>query len=114
VTETTGLVTDDRGEPVKDYAVVIFARDRQKWGAPSRWIRTARSDQDGRFKIGGLPSGEYFACAVDFLEPGQERDLEFLDRIQPLATRFARDEGETHMLKLKLHIASPDEIRQQD
>jgi hypothetical protein len=53
VTETTGLVTDDRGEPVKDYAVVIFARDRQKWGAPSRWIRTARSDQDGRFKIGG-------------------------------------------------------------
>jgi 5-hydroxyisourate hydrolase-like protein (transthyretin family) len=114
VTETTGLVTDDRGEPVKDYAVVIFARDRQKWGASSRWIRTARSDQDGRFKIGGLPSGEYFACAVDFLEPGQERDLEFLDRIQTLATRFALDEGETHMLKLKLHIASPDEIRQQD
>ena len=100
VTETTGLVTDERGEPVRDYAVVIFARDRQKWGSPSRWVRTARSDQDGRFKIGGLPPGEYFAYAVDFIE---EHDPEFLDRIETLATRFALGEGETQMLKLKLH-----------
>ena len=103
VTETTGLVTDERGEPVKDYAVVIFARDRQKWESHSRSVRTARSDQDGRFKIGGLPSGEYFAYAMDFIEPGQERDPEFLDRIQTLATRFALGEGETQMLNLKLH-----------
>ena len=105
VTETTGLVTDQRGEPVKDYAVVIFSRDRQKWDSRSRSVRAARSDQDGRFKIGGLPSGEYFAYAVDFIEPGQERDPEFLDRIQALATRFALGEGESHTLDLKLHTA---------
>jgi hypothetical protein len=105
VTETTGVVTNERGEPVTDYAVVIFARDRQKWGWHSRSVRTARSDQDGRFTIGGLPSGEYFAYAVDFLEPGQERDLEFLDRIQTLATPFALGEGETRMLNLKLHTS---------
>jgi hypothetical protein len=105
VTETIGSVTDERGEPVKDYAVVIFARDRQKWGSHSRSVRTARSDQDGRFKIGGLPSGEYFAYAVDFLEPGQERDPDFLDRIQTLATRFSLGEGETQTLNLKLHTA---------
>jgi hypothetical protein len=105
VTEVMGLVTDQRGEPVKDYAVVIFARDRQKWGSHSRSVRTARSDQDGRFKIGGLPSGEYFAYAMDFIEPGQERDLEFLDRIQTLATRFTLGEGETQMLNLKLRDA---------
>jgi hypothetical protein len=58
VTATTGLVTDQRDERVKDYAVVIFARDRQKWESHSRSIRTARSDQDGRFRIGGLPPGE--------------------------------------------------------
>src|SRR5205085_2269712 len=38
MTETTGLVMDQRGEPVKDYSVVIFARDRQKWRSPSRAV----------------------------------------------------------------------------
>jgi hypothetical protein len=104
-TETTGLVTDPRGEPVKDYAVVIFARNRQKWDSPSRSVRTARSDQDGRFKIGGLPSGEYFAYAVDFIEPGQEHDPEFLDRIQTLATRFTLGDGDVRVLNLKLQAA---------
>jgi hypothetical protein len=103
VTEITGRVTDERGEAVKDYAVVIFAGDRQRWGSHSRSVRTARSDQDGRFKIGGLPSGEYFAYAVDFLEPGQERNLEFLDGIQTMATPFALGEGETQVLNLKVH-----------
>jgi protocatechuate 3,4-dioxygenase beta subunit len=105
VTETTGLVTDQRGEPVKDYAVVIFPRDRQKWESHSRSVRTARSDQDGRFKIRGLPSGQYFAYATDFIEPGQEHDHEFLDRIHTHATGFALGEGETQILNLKLHTA---------
>ena len=102
-TETTGLVTDQRGEPVKDYAVVVFPRDPQRWIPHSRSVRTARSDQEGRFRIGGLPSGDYFAYAVEFVEPGQERDSEFLDKIQPLATRFTLDEGGTRMLSLKLN-----------
>jgi hypothetical protein len=102
VTATTGLVTDQRDERVKDYAVVIFARDRQKWESHSRSVRTARSDQDGRFRIGGLPPGVYLAYAIDFVEPGQERDVEFLDRIQARATAFELGEGETRMLNLKL------------
>jgi hypothetical protein len=102
-TETTGLVTDQRGEPVRDYAVVVFARDPQKWGPHSRSVRTARSDQDGRFRIGGLPSGDYFGYAVDFIEPGQERDAEFLDRIQTSATPFTLGEGGTRILSLKLN-----------
>jgi carboxypeptidase family protein len=105
VTETMGLVRDQRGEPITDYSVVIFARDQQKWESHSRSVRTARSDQDGRFKIGGLPPGEYFAYAIDFIEPGQERDPEFLDRIQARATRFALGEGEAQMLNLTLHTA---------
>jgi hypothetical protein len=40
---------------------------------------------------------------VDFIEPGQEHDPEFLDRIETLATQFALGEGETQTLKLKLH-----------
>jgi hypothetical protein len=40
-------------------------------GSPSRSVRTARPDQDGRFKVSGLPPGEYFASAVDFIEPAR-------------------------------------------
>jgi hypothetical protein len=103
MTEAIGLVADQRGEPVKDYSVVIFSRDRQRWESPSRSVRAARSDQDGRFRISGLPSGEYFACAIDVIEPGQESDPDFLDRIQALAARFSLTEGETKTLNLKLN-----------
>ena len=105
ISETSGLVTNDRNEPVKDYLVVIFSKDRQKWVPHSRAVRSVRSDQDGRFKVGGLPSGEYFAYATDFIEPGQENDVEFLDRIQPSATRFLLGDGETHTVNLTLHPA---------
>jgi hypothetical protein len=103
MTEAIGLVADQRGEPVKDYSVVIFSRDRQRWESPSRSVRAARSDQDGRFRISGLPSGEYFACAIDVIEPGQESDPDFLDRIQAIAARFSLTEGETKTLNLKLN-----------
>jgi carboxypeptidase family protein len=105
INQTIGLVVNERNEPVKDYLVVIFSKDRQKWSPQSRAVRSVRSDQDGRFTVGGLPSGEYFAYATDFIEPGQEHDVEFLDRIQPLATRFLLGDGETHTVNLTLHPA---------
>ena len=105
VTAISGLVTNARGEPVKDYSAIAFAQDREKWKMSGRYQGTGRPDQDGRFKIGGLPAGEYFAYAVDFIEPGQERDPEFLDRIQPLATRFTLGEGDARVLNLKLQAA---------
>jgi hypothetical protein len=56
-------------------------------------------------KVGALPSGEYFAYAIDFIEPGQESALELLERIQMLATRFSLGEGETTTVNLKLTVA---------
>src|SRR5262249_38715316 len=37
VTELSGAVTNPRGEPVKDYSVVVFARERERWGFQSRY-----------------------------------------------------------------------------
>ena len=81
---------------------MLFARDRGKWQPQSRYIRTARPDQDGRFKISGLPAGDYLAIAVDFVEQGQANDPEFLDRIQDRAVRFSLGENEAKALDLKL------------
>ena len=102
ITDVSGLVMNSRGEPAKDYWAVLFARDRGKWQPQSRYIRTARPDQDGRFKISGLPAGDYLAIALDFIEQGQANDPEFLDRIQDRAVRFSLGENEAKALDLKL------------
>lgn len=105
-TEVSGLVTNTRSEPVKDYSVVVFSRERERWGYMSRYFQTGRPDQDGRFKIRGLPAGDYYAIALDYLEPGEASDPEYLDRIKARANSFSLNEGETKTLDLKISSAS--------
>ena len=61
-----------------------------------------RPDQDGRFKVTGLPAADYYAVALDYIESGQWSDPEFLDRASLRATRFTLDEAQTKVLDLKL------------
>jgi hypothetical protein len=102
VTGVSGLVATSGGVRAKDYWAIVFARDREKWHPSSRYVRSSRPDQDGRFKISGLPAGDYLAVAVDFIEPGQANDPEFLDRMQNRGTSLTLGEGEAKALDLKL------------
>jgi hypothetical protein len=105
--QITGGVTDSRGQTVKDYSVVVFARDREKWTLPqTRYIRQSQADQAGRFKVTGLPAGEYYAIAVDYIEAGEANDPELLDRVKDRATAFTLDDGGTKVLDLKLSSTS--------
>ena len=85
------------------YAVVAFAADRDQWVPQGRFFGAAHPDQDGRFKISGLPAGEYLLIAVDRIDPGESSDPEFLERIRTKATRFSLIEGETKSIDLKLN-----------
>ena len=99
----TGAVTGTSGEPAKDYTVVIFADDPQKWtGNDTRWVMSARADQQGQFKIADAPPGAYFAIAVEYVPQGEWRDPAWLERASKTATRFTLDEGATRTLSLKL------------
>jgi hypothetical protein len=80
----------------------VFAEDEARWGFPTRFISTGRPDQDGRFRIRGLPPERYAALAVEYLEPGEELNPETLERLRPSATIFALAEGEVRALDLKL------------
>jgi hypothetical protein len=62
----------------------------------------AKPDQQGRFRISGLPPGKYVAAVVDALEPGAEFDPDVLERLEPLSSRLTVGEGETKSVALKL------------
>jgi len=102
MTDVSGQVSDSHGARVKQYAVVVFARDRERWALGTRYVRSARADQDGRFVIRGLPPGAYYALAVGELEPGDSVEPEFLDRMRSQATAFSLGDGEAETLDLQI------------
>ena len=90
----SGSVRTDGGEPAKDYVVIVFADDPDRWGPMSRHVGSARPDQQGQFEVKGLPPGNYLALAVDHLEEGQDRDPEFLQQMRPVGHELrARESG---------------------
>jgi protocatechuate 3,4-dioxygenase beta subunit len=104
VTTVSGTVSDERNRVVLDATVVVFADERSKWGAHSRFIQSARPDQQGRFTIRSLPPGKYVAIAVDYLEPGNERDPDLLQEWRPRGTAFTLSQGETRAIELRLSV----------
>jgi hypothetical protein len=101
-TDLSGRVTDTKGAAVTDVTVVVLPGDETLWTYQSRFVRTARPDQDGRFQIQGLPPFDrYLAVPVQALEDGQAGDPEFLARIRSLGVSFSLSEGEAHALDLR-------------
>ena len=104
VTEITGRVTDTRGTAITDATIVVFPADDSRWTYLSRFIRTARPDQDGLFQVRGLPAlDRYFAIAVQGLEDGQANDPDYLATIREKAVSFSLNEGETRALDLRFN-----------
>jgi hypothetical protein len=98
----SGDVRDSRGQLASRYAVVLFPDDDRRWTPDSRFISSGRADQNGRFRIDGMPDGEYLVAAVEFLESGEERDPELLRQLRSRATRVTLGEGETRTISLRL------------
>jgi hypothetical protein len=68
----------------------------------TRYLRVVRPDQDGRFRIRGLPPGSYEATAIESLEQGRQFVPDVQARLRDTARRFTVREGETLALDLKL------------
>lgn len=102
LTQVSGTVTDGGGSVATDGSVIVFADDPDKWGPQSRFIASARPDQQGRFTVPALPPGRYLAIAVTYLEPGEERHPERLEEWRRRATAFTLGEGEARVVDLRL------------
>ena len=101
-TELNGSVTSGN-RPANDYTLVVFADDPEKWTMPqTRYVRSTRPNQEGRYIVENLPPGTYYAVALEYLAQGDSNDPEVLDRLKSRATRFTIAEGEVQTLNLKL------------
>jgi hypothetical protein len=99
LTSVSGTVQSRDGP--RDHAVVVFADDASRWTYPSRFIRAARTDRQGRFEIKGLPAGaRYLAAAVEYLEDGEEEDSQLLERLRDRAVSFTLGDGEQRSIQL--------------
>lgn len=101
-TVIAGLVTNDRGETLKDYSIIVFAQDRARWTPGSRYLRTGRPDQHGRYKVSGLPEGDYYAVALEYVDQDDLNDPDFLDRARTKATKVSVGDGDVKSLDLRL------------
>ena len=95
-----GMIQDAKSQAVIDGTIVVFAADSGKWREESRMIRSARTDQNGRFEIRGLPPGEYLAVALDYVRENQWNDPEFLEELRSRADKFSLNESENRQLNL--------------
>jgi hypothetical protein len=106
VTALSGLVTDTRGNPVLDATVVVFPANEKLWTYQSRFIKAARPDQEGRYRMTALPGGEnYLVIALQGLDDGQAGDPEFLASVRDLAAKLDIGDGETKSVDVKLSSA---------
>lgn len=105
--QLTGSVREGTsGPPVPGASVLLYPAEAQLIGPNSRYIRTARSGQQGEFSLQGLVPGEYKLCAVLDHESGAEFDPEFLHSLDRVSKTIALSAGQTSNETLEA-VASP-------
>ena len=101
-TVVSGQLSDGDGAALGDGTVIVFADDSSKWMENSRWVQTARPDQQGRYEIKGLPPGDYLAVAVSYVEDGSWNDPEYLGSLRRYAQMLTLTEGQSYSAALKV------------
>jgi protocatechuate 3,4-dioxygenase beta subunit len=102
VATVTGQVVDQKGTTGPDGTVLLFPADATKWYEGSRFVRVARPDQRGQYRIPGVLPGEYWLVAIDYVEDGIWNDPEYLESIRRDAQRVALVDPAPQSFSLKL------------
>lgn len=104
----SGAVFDGRGRDVADYTALVFSTESRRWYPESRFVKFARPTTDGTFLISGLPAGEYYVAAVDWMQgdevSGEWQSPEFLEGIARDATKLTLADDVQAAAKLTLIV----------
>jgi hypothetical protein len=103
-TEINGTLTTDNGTPVPEFTVLAFATDPALWRPLSRQIMTARPDQTGKYRIRGLPPGEYYLATVDPAQQGEWFEPAYLDEHRSGAARVVLSDGDVKTKDFKVSL----------
>ena len=103
LTAVTGTVSDASGAPVLEYHAIVFPAERPDppHGRRHR-TRLGTSDAQGRFRLDGLPPGDYLVAAVVDVDPGEAVSDDTIDSVRESATPVRVREGQTETVALKL------------
>ncbi|HET9831013.1 MAG TPA: carboxypeptidase regulatory-like domain-containing protein, partial [Vicinamibacterales bacterium] len=107
LTELIGTVTDSRGDATRNYALLAFPVDRERWYPGSRYFRRAIPNVDGSFTVRGLPPGDYQIAAVSVGSMPVDgetawQDPGFLESIASRAAFAALTEGQKLSVNARL------------
>ena len=97
--DLSGTVVDANGAAARDYVVLTFPQDAERWTRPNA-VFTARPSGDGAFKL-RVPGGDYYAVALEELDQGASNDPDILGQLRDGAQRLSIADGETRSLVLK-------------
>ena len=100
--EISGTVTDEQGTPAPDYTVLAFPTDSTLWRPQARQIMTARPDQTGKYRVRGLPPGQYYLATVDPTEQGEWFEPAYLDEHRAGAARVTLADGDIKTQDFKI------------
>lgn len=102
VSSITGGVTDADGRASTECSVIVFSSDPARWTFPSRYVASTRPNQQGSFRVTGLPAGRYLAVAVPLIAGGAWQDPQLLDKLRGLAQPLTLADGGSASLSLKV------------
>jgi hypothetical protein len=102
LTEISGLITDSAGRPAPELAVLVFSQDRGLWTSPRRFSGATRIASDGKYRISGLPPGNYFLAVVTDVDPLQATDPVFLEQLMTGAVSIKLADGQKVVQDLKI------------
>jgi hypothetical protein len=102
--EINGTLTTENGTPVPEFTVLAFPADSTLWRPQSRQIATARPDQTGKYRIRGLPPGDYYLATVDPSQQGEWFEPAYLDEHRAGAVRLALSEGDVKTKDFKVSL----------
>ena len=110
LTEVTGTFVDSNGQPTRDYTLLVFSQDRERWYSGSRFFRRVQPQSNGLALVRGLPPGDYLFAPVfgmRVLKDGFDawQDPDFLDSITQRAVRATLTEGQK--LSISTRVITP-------
>jgi hypothetical protein len=101
-TEVTGTLFDAAGRPSSGLSIIMFTANRALWGTRSRRTMPATAASDGKFRLAGLPPGEYYMAAVTEFEYPDLSDPSFLEQLSAGAFKITLAEGEKKVQDIRM------------